>query len=55
MCGLRRLYGKMPQKVNYYTLIGERLKIEILIYVFGPIPTWEGPMRERHGYKYENR
>ena len=25
------------------------------IYVFGPIPTWEGPMRERHGYKYECR
>ena len=23
------------------------------IYVFGPIPTWEGPMRERHGYKDE--
>ncbi|RKI88699.1 hypothetical protein D7V94_18770 [Parablautia intestinalis] len=22
-------------------------------YVFGPVPTWEKPKRERHGYKNE--
>ncbi len=27
--------------------------MKISIYVFGPVPAWEGLMRERHGYKNE--
>ena len=31
----------------------EKVERNFQPYVFGPIPTWEKPKRERHGYKYE--